>query len=361
MTKPWKHPKTGVYWFRKVVPAALRQAIGRTEFRLTLGTKDRREAEARYPVVAERIERILADARGSESAPLPRGTGRGSKATSPYSRAGGPNRLDVGEEMAASDPVLFPVVPLRPSRRRKSSRAEKLESNRKMLFESAASVVGAYGYADASIARITERANVAQGTFYRYFHSRQDLFDQLLPYVGADLIHALGERVAGARDIFDVEERGIRGFFDYLADHPGFYRLLNEAEFAAPRAFWTHMNTLTKHYVGSLHRSWSNGELPGYEARELEVLAYILMAARFYLYLRFSKSVGGARRLPEWVIRSYLKFITGGLRGDPFGAKGRATRRMKAKGRRKAKENGNRDRSASRRSGEQTPRGGPKK
>jgi hypothetical protein len=59
----------------------------------------------------------------------------------------------------------------------------------------------------------------------------------------------------------------------------------------------------------------ARGELTGFEPRELEVLAYILMAARFYMYLRFSKTPSGPQPIPDWVVKTYMKFITHGLRG----------------------------------------------
>jgi len=44
------------------------------------------------------------------------------------------------------------------------------------------------------------------------------------------------------------------------------------------------------------------------------VIVYMLMAVRFYLYLRFGKDDGGEDgRLPEWVVQTYLKFLRGGL------------------------------------------------
>jgi integrase len=55
MSRPWKHPKTGVYWFRKVVPQALRATVGKTEERRSLRTKDPREAALRHPVVAAKV------------------------------------------------------------------------------------------------------------------------------------------------------------------------------------------------------------------------------------------------------------------------------------------------------------------
>ena len=49
MPEPFKHPKSGVYYYRRVVPAPLRPVLGRTEFRISLGTKSLREAKLKYP------------------------------------------------------------------------------------------------------------------------------------------------------------------------------------------------------------------------------------------------------------------------------------------------------------------------
>jgi hypothetical protein len=55
MSRPWKHPKTGVYYFRKVVPEAMRQLVGKVEERRTLGTKDPREAARKFTEVAAKV------------------------------------------------------------------------------------------------------------------------------------------------------------------------------------------------------------------------------------------------------------------------------------------------------------------
>lgn len=60
MPAPMKHPRTGVYWFRKVIPPHLRPVMGRREIQRTLGTKDLREAKRRWPAVAEQVEREIA-------------------------------------------------------------------------------------------------------------------------------------------------------------------------------------------------------------------------------------------------------------------------------------------------------------
>lgn len=198
---------------------------------------------------------------------------------------------------------------------KKPTRAEKVTLNRRALLRAGAEVVGEHGYEKATVARIVERAGLAHGTFYKHFESQQSMFDELLPNMGKDLLDEVRQLVRGSKDILELEEKGFRGFFDYVVKNPGFYRVLNEAEVAAPTAFDDHISNLARHYTRALKRSKSRNEIRGYEDRELEVIAFVLMAARFYLYLRFSKSSTKAKQIPDWVVTAYMKFITRGLKG----------------------------------------------
>jgi AcrR family transcriptional regulator len=193
-------------------------------------------------------------------------------------------------------------------------RAQRLEQTRRDLLRAATAVIGEVGYEKASIARITSRAKVAQGTFYTYFKSRQDLFDRLLPAVGEDMLGRLAERMHGATNLMDVEERGLRGLFQYLGENPGFYRLLNEAETLAPKAHRAHFKNVTKGYIHALRVAWEKGELSGYKEDEIDVLAYMLMGMRSYLILGFARQGRTMKRLPEAVMQTYLKFVRAGFK-----------------------------------------------
>lgn len=63
MARPQKHPKSGVYRLRKVVPADLRAVVGKRELIQSLNTKDPAEARARCPEVLARFDAELATAR----------------------------------------------------------------------------------------------------------------------------------------------------------------------------------------------------------------------------------------------------------------------------------------------------------
>ena len=201
--------------------------------------------------------------------------------------------------------------PAGPARRR--SRQQLAPEARARILKAAAEVVGREGYAGASISKITERAGMAQGTFYLYFDSRQALFDELLPHLGLEMFAYVGQRLKGARSFFEMEERGFRSFFEFLRANPGFFTILNEAEVAAPAGYERHFQNLSGRYLKALERAVEAGEIRNYRGRELEALAYMLIATRSYMYLRYVKNVKGQGALPGWVVQTYMKLIRQGI------------------------------------------------
>jgi AcrR family transcriptional regulator len=216
---------------------------------------------------------------------------------------------------------------------RRGSRLEKSELLRHALLEAAAAVVGEVGYANASIALITARVGVAQGTFYNYFDSRQDILDKLLPTLGEKMLAHIKQCASGGRNYTEIEERVFRGFFSFLEKTPHFSRILNEAESFAPVGHKQHFENVSKKYLHLFHRSKLEGEFPNYSEEELEVVVFILLAARSYLALRYVDGTERKSTLPEWVARTYMKFVRFGLEGVPpasrpsVSAKGMKTRK----------------------------------
>lgn len=201
----------------------------------------------------------------------------------------------------------------RPARK---TRAERAIENRLRLLHAAVEVIGQHGYAEASITRITERAGLAQGTFYLYFESRQHLFDQLLPEVGGEALAFIREAVGVAPDFVTMETDGLRAFFAYVARNPAYFRVFTEAEVAAPVAYAKYTADRTGRFLDSLLAAWRNGEVDGYSRRELAVLTQVMLAARTYLFHEFARRDGDTLRPPpEWVVKAYAKFVARALGG----------------------------------------------
>ncbi len=197
------------------------------------------------------------------------------------------------------------------------NRLEKSERVRDTLLWAAAEVVGEVGYAAASITRITQKAGVAQGTFYNYFETRQDILDTLLPDLGEKMQQHIRKSALGAGSFAELERRGFLGFFDFLQQEPHFFRILNEAESFAPESHKKHFDILVKQYTKFLQHSHRQGEFPAYKVEELEVIVYMLMAARSYLALKYMYGGGKNKTLPKGVADTYMKFIRYGLEGVP--------------------------------------------
>jgi integrase len=56
MSRPWKHPKSGVYWLRKRVPDDLQTLVGKREEKRSLQTRDPIEAKRRHAEALAEIE-----------------------------------------------------------------------------------------------------------------------------------------------------------------------------------------------------------------------------------------------------------------------------------------------------------------
>jgi AcrR family transcriptional regulator len=198
---------------------------------------------------------------------------------------------------------------------RKLTRAERAAENRAKLIHAAQEVIGEMGYAEASIARIVERAGLAQGTFYLYFESRQDLFDKLLPEAGDEALAFIGKAVKGSPDFVAMEEKGLHAFFEYATQNPSYFRVLSEAEIAAPAAYLGYTRKRTNGFLSVVKAAWKKGEIAGYSERELGVLTQLMLAARAYLFQEYARTSNGVRKPPPWVVDTYIKFLLHGLAG----------------------------------------------
>jgi len=113
---------------------------------------------------------------------------------------------------------------------------------RRKLLDAAEACFGALGYHDASIVKITEAAGVAQGTFYLYFASKQQLFDEVVSDLNRRVRHAMSEAASGAPTRLEAERLGFAGFFKFTVEHPALYRVIRQAEFVSPDLCATTMN-----------------------------------------------------------------------------------------------------------------------
>jgi AcrR family transcriptional regulator len=199
-----------------------------------------------------------------------------------------------------------------PGKVAKLNRVERNAWTKRKIFDAATRMVGKYGYAEASVARITEEAGVAQGTFYNHFESRQELLDQLLPKIGIDMVHFIRERTGTAHAARQEIER-FSAFFEFIREVPEFLRILNEAEYFAPIGYQKHLDNIATAYVRILRRARLAGAIVDFSDEEFEAIVHMFMGARGYLSRRYSNAGGKVTAVPDHVISAYQKLVTRGL------------------------------------------------
>ena len=183
------------------------------------------------------------------------------------------------------------------------------EQTRRRLLEAAEAVFAELGYHEASIVKITEAAGVGQGTFYLYFASKKEVFDELVLHLNRRVRHAMTEAAAGGTTRAESELRGFAAFFRFTAEHPALYRIIRQSEFVSPEVLQQHYERLTEGYIAGLRAAMEKGELV---EGDPEVLAWALMGIGELVGMRWILW-NGEEELPPEVFDELAKIVVRAL------------------------------------------------
>ncbi|MEV7229853.1 TetR family transcriptional regulator [Polymorphospora sp. NPDC051019] len=87
-------------------------------------------------------------------------------------------------------------------------------------MEAAIETLAEVGYAKTSLTRIAARAGISQGLISYHFSSKQDLMEQVVTEVNADMERFVEARAGDADDHAGTVKALIEGFVRYCADRP---------------------------------------------------------------------------------------------------------------------------------------------
>jgi AcrR family transcriptional regulator len=179
------------------------------------------------------------------------------------------------------------------------------ERTRRKLLEAAERVFAELGYHDASIVKLTEAAGVGQGTFYLYFASKKEIFDELVLDLNSRVRHAMTEAAEQGTTRAERELLGFGAFFRFTAAHPALYRIIRQAEFVSPETLVVHYERLTDGYVTGLRQAMESGEVA---QGDPEVLAWSLMGIGELVGMRWILW-NGEPEMPEQVFDELARII----------------------------------------------------
>jgi len=105
--------------------------------------------------------------------------------------------------------------------------ADRSAATTKAILDAARALFARHGYAEVSIDQIAQRAGYAKGAFYHHFSSKQEVFEQVLDGIQAQLAVLVAKRAQDA-PAAPLPRALARNILDYLegAIHPNVRRIL---------------------------------------------------------------------------------------------------------------------------------------
>lgn len=164
-------------------------------------------------------------------------------------------------------------------------KTQRGRETRDRLLEAAEKEFGERGFHEAAISGITQRAGVALGTFYVYFHSKEEIFRALVAHMGNLTRKWISERVAEAPDRLTAERRGIQAFIEFVRGHGNLYQIISEAQFVAEDAYREYYTGFADAYRQNLERAAAGMQI---RKGDYEVWAWALIGMSVFLGMRFA-------------------------------------------------------------------------
>ena len=169
------------------------------------------------------------------------------------------------------------------SREPKTARGKK---TRDKLLQAAEVEFGEKGFHDTGISDITYRAGVALGTFYSYFEGKEEIFQALVSYMNRRIRGWIGERIADAPDRLTAERLGLEAYIEFVREHLGIYRIVQEAEFIANDAFREHYESMSLAYEANLGKAAAKGEI---RKGDYEIWSWAFLGMALFLGMRYAE------------------------------------------------------------------------
>ncbi len=193
----------------------------------------------------------------------------------------------------------------------KAPRTARGRETLRRLLDAAALEFGERGFHEASISGITRRAGTALGSFYTYFDSKDAIFSALVRHMSQSVALAAAEGISPGSTGIRREREALAAFLGFAREHKELYRIIDEAEFAAPASYRAHYEVTASRIAARLAESEQAGAIaPG----DNEIRAWAVMGMNVFLGLRFG--VWAEDRSVEQVVAATEALLRDGLTGS---------------------------------------------
>ena len=170
----------------------------------------------------------------------------------------------------------------------KAPRTARGERTLRKILDAALEEFGEKGFSEGSIVGITSRADVALGTFYTYFDSKESVFQALVTDMSEQVRLSVAPALTGDGDAIDRERGALAALLQLIQSRKQVYRIVDEAEFVYPAGYRRHYEGAANRIAARLRAAAAEGEVRSEETPFAEeVRAWAIMGANVFVGLRF--------------------------------------------------------------------------
>lgn len=161
---------------------------------------------------------------------------------------------------------------------------KKGKETRRKILATAEKIFGEKGYFETSVAEITLRTGVAQGTFYNYFPSKKAVFDCLIREMSSNLRYSIKQAMEGYETFEEKQRAGYFAFFKWVLEHRDLYSIIQQSVLVDRDLYRWYYEKLASGFVRAIKDAIDTGDC---KPLNPETVAYCMMGIGQFIGMRW--------------------------------------------------------------------------
>lgn len=162
------------------------------------------------------------------------------------------------------------------------------------------------GYHRTSISDITNKSDIALGTFYIYFKDKYNLYKFLLLRYSHEIRKAIAKDIKKDDSRLEKEKIGLRAFLIYIKENKHVYNIIWESLYIDKQLFVEYYENFAQRYAKGIIEAQEEGEMLELDP---EVMSFYLMGISNFIGLKYVMFDDGSEETIDEVVEKVMVLV----------------------------------------------------